>query len=155
MEQPPVDAERIRALVAAELAIVQDAARRTALEALLVEPRREARDWDYGQPDERYPYWVVAEALGPGVILVHCEHGFGPGMPWGFLFTGEPGLGSLGMDSQWGWYLEEAFVRSGLWTGPVGPPDEEAFHLSPAKRFGNTAPHGSAPDRPMEEEEGG
>jgi hypothetical protein len=107
--------------VARELATVRDVARRDALRAmLLAEPRQEERDWSYGAPGERFPYWVVAEAPERGIILVYCEQGFGPEFPWGFLFIDAPGdvtrYGrTLGMDAQWSWYLEEAFVRSGLW----------------------------------------
>lgn len=87
---------------------------------LLVPPRQEEREWDYGQPGERYPYWVVAEAPERGIMLVYCEHGFGPGMPWGFLFTDQPEFPTLGMDSQWDWYLDEAFIQSGLSEGRTG-----------------------------------
>jgi hypothetical protein len=133
--------DEIRALVAHELSLIGDQARREALRALLVEPRVEEREWDYGAPGERYPYWVVAEAPERGVILTHCERGFGPEMPWGFLFTDEPEFTSLGMDSQWSWYLEEAFVRSGLWTRSVKLGYAEPFHREPQERFRETPPH--------------
>jgi hypothetical protein len=74
----------------------------------------------------------VAEAPERGVVLVYCEQGFGPEMPWGFLVSDEPEFTTLGMDAQWGWYLEEAFVRSGLWQGAVRP--DEAYHLPPEQR---------------------
>ena len=91
----------------------------------------------YGEPGERYPYWVVAESIERGIILVHCAQGFGPEFPWGFLITGAPTSAertTLGMDSQWNWYLEEAFVRSGLWPGRLAR--NEPIHLPPAERFG-------------------
>jgi hypothetical protein len=134
--------ERIKLLVAEQLALVEDPPRRAALAALLVEPRVEERDWDYGEPGVRYPYWVVAEAPARGLILVYSACGFGPEFPWGYLITDEPEFDSLGMDAQWNWYLEEAFVRSRLWNGPVKPGYEEAFHLAPRERFA----HGSRPD---------
>ena len=117
---------------------MKDPARRQALIRLLIEPRLEERGWDYGAPGDRYPYWVVAEAPERGTMLVYCEHGFGPDQPWGFLFSSEPGFRSLGMDSQWSWYLEEAFVRSGLWEHPTAA--DEPWHLSPDVRFGPDAP---------------
>jgi hypothetical protein len=126
-------ASEIRDLVDRQLTLVEDRARRQALNALLVEPRIEHRQWDYGEPGEEFPYWVVAEEPARGILLVYCQHGFGPNMPWGFLFTKEPDFTSLGMDSQWGWYLEEAFVRSGLWVGPTR--SDEPWHLPPEKRF--------------------
>lgn len=135
-----VGPEQIRALVADELAIIEENSRREALRSLLVEPRVEEREWDYGAPNERYAYWVVAEAPARGVILAYCERGFGPEMPWGFLFTDEPEFASLGMDSQWSWYLEEAFVRSGLWTGSVKPGGAEPLHRAPQERFRGAPP---------------
>ena len=135
------DLERVKALVARELALVADPARREALRAILVEPRLEEQEWDYGAPGERYPYWVVAEAPARGTVLGYCEQGFGPEFPWGFLFTDDPDFTSLGMDSQWNWYLEEAFVRSGLWSGQTSV--DEPWKLPPAERFGAA---GSRPD---------
>jgi hypothetical protein len=69
-------------------------------------------------------------------MLVYCDQGFGPGIPWGFLFTRDPMSTTMGMDSQWNWYLEEAFVRSGLW--PDGFCDGDAILLSPEQRFHRT-----------------
>ena len=126
-------ASDIRTLVDRELALVEDQARRQALRALLVSPRLDERQWDYGAPGEAFPYWVVAEESERGILLAYCQHGFGPEMPWGFLFTKESGFTSLGMDSQWGWYLEEAFVRSGLWGEPTRP--NEPWHYPPDQRF--------------------
>jgi hypothetical protein len=130
--------DQIRRLVGRELALIADPGRRTAIERLLVDPRRELRGWDYGGPGESYPYWVVAESPDPGLLLVYCEHGFGPDMPWGFLPTNEPEFDTLGMDSQWGWYLEEAFVKSGLWGEPTAA--DEFWHLPPERRFSSGAP---------------
>jgi hypothetical protein len=133
------DSQQVKALVAEQLAMIEDAARADALCALLLpEPRLEVRAWDYGAPDERYPYWVVAEARERSILLVYCEQGFGPEFPWGFLFIeNDPRAESLGMDAQWNWYLEEAFVRSGLWPGRLGP--DELLHLPPEQRFGSSS----------------
>lgn len=131
------DAREVIALVAEQIAMISDGGRREALRALLLpEPRREERDWDYGASGVRYPYWVVAESVERGIILVHCSEGFGPEFPWGFLFTGAPANAermTLGMDSQWNWYLEEAFVRSGLWRGRIS--HAEPINLPPSERF--------------------
>lgn len=145
-----IPVSELKAILARELAIIADAARRRALEAILIEPGIRTRAWDYGEEGEGYDYWVVAEAPEKGIELAYYEQGFGPEFPWGFLFTDED---SLGMDSQWNWYLEEAFIRSGLSTGPTGSVDEEAFHLSPEERFPGM-PH---PRRPylVDEVDGG
>ena len=129
------DAADLGPLLTMQLGLIEDPLRRSALESILVTPREEHRDWDYGLPDQRFPYWVVAEEPSRHIILVYCGHGFGPRFPWGFLFTDEPNFVTLGMDSQWCWYLEEAFVRSGLWTGSVKPGTEEAFHIPPEGRL--------------------
>jgi hypothetical protein len=134
-----ISRKQIRSLVSRELDIIDDPARRAGLEALLIEPRSEERDWDYGAPGDKYPYWVVAESTSRKTMLVHCEGGFGPEMPWGFLFSGDQDHSTLGMDSQWCWYLEEAYVRSGLWTGFVKPAYGESFHQSPATRFSSSS----------------
>ena len=127
------DTASVRALIARELALIENAVRREALQALLVDPREETRSWDYGAPGTRYPCWVVAEAPERQIELVYCEHGFGPEMPWGFLSRHGGESDSLGIDSQWDWYLEGAFVFSGLWDGPVSEEDEP-FGLSPEER---------------------
>jgi hypothetical protein len=128
--------EQINALVSEQMRIIARVDRRDALERLLVPPRQEVRDWDYGLPGERYAYWVVAESVDRGIILAHCSQGFGPDMPWGFLFTNDPNGMTLGMDAQWSWYLEEAFVRSGLW--PHGLSAGDAILLPPERRFQTT-----------------
>lgn len=127
-----IDVDTLKALVAHELEIIADPGRRRALEAILVEPVIRERGWDYGEADERYRYWAVAESPEHGGIeLAYCERGFGPEFPWGFLFADED---SLGMDAQWNWYLEEAFVRAGLGGGSRAGMDE-AYHLPPEVRF--------------------
>ena len=127
------EADRIQDLVAKELGLIEDSQRAASLRTLLVTPRRDEREWDYGEPGTHYPYWIVAEACDRRILLVYCEHGFGPAMPWGFLFTNDPDAATLGMDSQWSWYLEKAFVRSGLWQGTIR--ESEPWNLPPDERF--------------------
>jgi len=95
----------------------------------LIEPERAERAWEYGDIGERYPHWIVARDQARGIELVYCDRGFGPEMPWGFVSVADQ---SLGTDGQWSWYLEEAFVRSGLWEGPIR--QDEPFHLAPEER---------------------
>lgn len=128
-----LDIERVKALVRDQLCLIENDERKIALQALLVEPRLEDGGWEYGSPGERYPYWVVAEEPLARVILVYCEQGFGPEFPWGFLFTNDDQEKTLGMDSQWNWYLEEAFIRAGLWAGETFR--NEPWHLPPEIRF--------------------
>lgn len=109
-----IERDSLQWLVEEELARIRDPARRAALHSILIEPRMEVREWDYGDEGERFPYWIVAEEPAKGIILVYCEHGFGPESPWGFLFTCEPELDTLGMDSHWAAHLGEAFLHAGL-----------------------------------------
>lgn len=129
-----VGREDMAALVAEQVALIEHPGRRDLLLRLLVEPRMETREWDYGVPGERFPYWVVAESPEEGVLLVYCEQGFGPEMPWGWLFTGDPEFATLGMDSQWEWYLEAALIRSRLWRGRWA--QDEPSQRPPEQRFG-------------------
>jgi hypothetical protein len=115
----------------------------------LVEPRVETRAWDYGTTGEQFPFWIVAESATRATILVYCEQGFGPEQPWGFLFTDDPDYRSLGMDSQWCWYLEEAFVRSGLWTGPVKGGYEE--HIISRRQRVSAQVRAMTPNRPFQQ----
>jgi N-acetylglutamate synthase-like GNAT family acetyltransferase len=125
-----IDLERIRELVQRELSLIADPARREALRAILIDPVLRERSWSYGRPGDRFQYWTIAEAPEREIELAYCEQGFGPEFPWGFLDFHDP---SLGMDAQWSWYLEEAFLRANLWPGPMG--EDEPLHLAPEERF--------------------
>ncbi|HYR06172.1 MAG TPA: hypothetical protein VEQ60_00290 [Longimicrobium sp.] len=126
--------EDVKALVARELEIISDPERRRALEALLTEPEPREREWSWGRPPRRVAYWRVGVSPKEDMELAFCPEGPGPEFPWCFLLTDED---DFGIDAQWNWYLEEAFVRSGLWKGPTRGMDE-AYHLPPEKRFGTS-----------------
>lgn len=106
-----ISAGQVRELVETELSRIGDAERRESLRAMLVEPHVEIRDWEYGESDERFPCWIVAEAPQIDVKLAYCESGFGPESPWGAVFVSDP---SLGMDSQWHRTLDGVF-QSFVW----------------------------------------
>ncbi|MBW3570405.1 MAG: hypothetical protein KY467_04805 [Gemmatimonadetes bacterium] len=127
-----ISLSELNALLLHELEIIGVSSRRRALEAILVAPVLRTRRWDYGEADDRFACWVVAAVPEKGIELVYCDEGFGPEFPWGFLFSDDD---SLGMDAQWNWYLEEAFVRSGLWTGATGGSEHEAFHPARSSVF--------------------
>ena len=124
--------EDVNALVARELKIISDPARRRALEALLTEPEPREREWTWERQARMVAYWRVGIAPDEGIELAFCPEGPGPEFAWCFLFTDER---HFGIDAQWNWYLEEAFVRSGIWKNPPRGLDE-AYHLPPGKRFG-------------------
>ena len=54
-------ADRLRALVDAELAYLGDARVAAHVRALLVDPVPVLRDWDYGDEDERYDCWSILD----------------------------------------------------------------------------------------------
>ncbi|MBW3623817.1 MAG: hypothetical protein KY468_10470 [Armatimonadetes bacterium] len=118
---------QLKQLIEEELSHIIDTQRREALRSVRVNPSLEYRDWNYGHEGEQFPCWVVSNAPGRSVVLVFCEYGFGPESPWGALHPSD----SLGMDAQWFSSLDDAFIVSGLWDGPVpngyevpGPRDE-------------------------------
>ena len=91
------------------------------IRSLRVPTRCELRPWDYGEPGQTYPCWVVLEHPASNTAVAYCEEGFGPGDPWGLLFIDGPHL-SMGMDSGWYASLEDAVRESMAWDG-VNPPD--------------------------------
>jgi hypothetical protein len=101
----------VKERVATELARIADAERRTALEALLIEPRLQLREWDLGEPGARYRTWLIAQDPKSSLGLAYCEYGYGPERPWGYVSAG---FLSLGDSAQWYPTLEEAFLASGL-----------------------------------------
>jgi hypothetical protein len=104
--------EEIERLVVAELERITDLRVLTVLRPLLVSPTRHERDWDYGQPGERYPCWTVAEHPPSGTSIVFSDYGFGPRLPWGLVWIEGPWFG---MDSGWFQTLQEAFLDSIAW----------------------------------------
>ena len=88
-----------------------------------IEPRVEDRDWDYGEPDQTFPCWIVLEDKSRNVAVAFCDQGFGPAYPWGLLFVSGPDM-SMGTDASWFLSLEDAVRSSSLWTG-ANPPGFE------------------------------
>jgi len=103
--------DEVGVLVEAEIARFSDPIRRQALRRILVAPRLESREWDYGSPGQRFDCWIVGEVPELDLKLAYCDEGFGPSDPWGAVFASES---SIGMDSQWHDTLEQV-CRSFLW----------------------------------------
>ena len=59
-----------------------------------------SRRWDYGQSDDHYPCWTVLRNKKYDTDIVYSEHGFGPRLPWGLVFS-DAEEGHMGMDSSW------------------------------------------------------
>jgi hypothetical protein len=106
--------EEISALVEAQLARVSQPKSAALIRSLLVSPRCELRPWDYGDPDEKYPCWILAEHVPSATGFAYCEQGFGPRSPWGLLWISGEHL-NMGMDSSWFESLEDAVRDSFAW----------------------------------------
>lgn len=122
----------LKSLVAAELIRIGDPARRAALRALLFEPSGIRLDWNYGGPSDSFDCGLVGRSADGHVLLVYCEHGFGPSFPWGYVYAGER---SMGMDSQWHSGLIHAAIGAGLISEPPGyevPGPRECYGNGPA-----------------------
>src|SRR3954470_558541 len=115
-----MQAADIVALVAQQLGRICQPELARAIHPLLVPPRCEPRPWDYGEPNQTYPCWIVVEHRPSNTAIAFCESGFGPSYPWGLLFLSGPYL-NMGMDSQWFISLEEAFRDSRAWDGENPP----------------------------------
>src|SRR4051812_23182493 len=100
----PMQASDIAALVAQQLGRISQPELARAIRPLLVPPRCEPRPWDYGEPNQTYPCWIVVEHRPSNTAIAFCEAGFGPSYPWGLLFLSGPYL-NMGMDSQWSYRL--------------------------------------------------
>lgn len=104
-----------------ELAKITDASVRDAIAPWLVNPRSELRDWDYGTDGQTFQCWIVLDHPPSNTCIAYCDDGFGPAAPWGLLCIAGAFL-SMGMDSGWFKYFEDAFRASKAWDGvnPVG-----------------------------------
>lgn len=111
-----IDADILKSQIEQELDRVPDQRIIAHIRTALVEPKIAMREWDYGQPGEQFPCWIVLiDSARPDNGIAYCEHGFGPKRPWGLIWTRPaPGLGqmSMGMDSEWFETFLEAFFNS-------------------------------------------
>lgn len=114
-----LNAEEILRLVQAECAQARYIPLEPALRPYRVQLFVRTLTWEYGEGCPAYPAWVVAE-LGPerpDLQLAFSEHGHGRrGDTWGILFAAS---GWFGMDSSWFKRLEDAFIDTGCWPGPL------------------------------------
>lgn len=110
---PTRTAPDIERLVGAELEEIADLRVLTLIRSLLVTPPVwHERDWDYGEDDERYPCWTVAEHPFSGQAIVFSDDGFGPEFPWGLVPMKDTWFG---MDCDWSRTLQQAFLKSCAW----------------------------------------
>jgi hypothetical protein len=112
-----VDTDILKAFVEDELASVEDARVTSHIRSLLAEPKRELRDWDYGEKGQQYVCWIVLEHRASGIGIAYCESGFGPKTPWG-LVSLDP-ESSVGMDAGWFRSFLEAYFNSAAADLPI------------------------------------
>lgn len=153
-----IDAAKLMSLIEEELRNVRDERIVHHVQSLLIEPRAEFRDWDYGAPDEKYLCWFVLEHESTGIA--YCEQGFGSRRPWGMLSRSkEDRHNSIGQDTGWFPSFMEAYLESSAVTDlliwrvfsldggwPGQPLTEElswtdAWERCEAVRHGNPASH--------------
>ena len=117
-----IDADTLKGLIGRELKNLLDVRVTAHIRSLLVEPRAELRDWDYGEPGEQYPCWITFADNVSNIAIAYCESGFGPRNPWGLLWLESREYMSMGMD------LSLAFHLLGrLFRFPCG---HQASHLA-------------------------
>jgi hypothetical protein len=109
---PDKSQAEVKALVEHELDTFEDSSNREDLRPLLILPRLEMFEWDYGTPAQRYPVWVIA--LGKRYAkysLLYSDYGFAPEQSWGLGMAPNT---SFGADYCWYGSLERAYVESFL-----------------------------------------
>lgn len=104
----------ISSLVERELTRISDPNTVALIRDLLVSPRCEQRPWGYGEPNQTFSRWIVAEHPSSNTVLAYCEHGFGPRCSWGLLCCSGERL-NIGMDSSWFTSLEDCVRDSCAW----------------------------------------
>ena len=109
----------VAALLEQQLSLVTDPVMATRIRELLVPPYAVDRPWDYGELGQTYVCWTVLEYRPSNTGIAYCGDGFAD--PWGLVFLEGPHM-SMGMDSAWFAFFEDAFRHSGAWDGetPTG-----------------------------------
>jgi hypothetical protein len=71
MSMASTNAEGVRIRAQREASLVSDDLVRDALRAMLIQPELHFRNWDYGEPGERYPCWTVARDEASDTAIVY------------------------------------------------------------------------------------
>ena len=107
----------INSIVSEELKHITDATLLNRIQEMLVTPHPVERDWDYGQPGEKFICWTMLEHSPSNTGIAYCSQGFGPSDPWGLIHLSGERM-SIGMDSAWFSTLDSAMRESMAWDGP-------------------------------------
>jgi len=81
---------------------------------MIRQPVFETRTWHYVGKEVMVA--IIARCEDKGLSFAYSREGYSES--WGVLFDGDE---TLGTDGQWFTYLEDAFVESEVWDGPVPP----------------------------------
>jgi hypothetical protein len=109
--QMGVSAGSLTELIEGELSVLKDPRVINHIRGLLVPPEPQMRAWDYGNPGDAYPCWLVLADTSSNAGIAYCEYGFGPSTPWG-LVSVQGQYMSMGMDSGWFKYFLDAYFES-------------------------------------------
>jgi len=92
--------EEIVLLVETEIAAIPDERKRKILEEFLVTPQLQMREWEWSEPTEKFPCWIVADLRERDVAIAVSESGHGAtGYPWGLVF--QSAENSFGQSFSW------------------------------------------------------
>jgi hypothetical protein len=117
MEQRTLSSTDVASLVERELGAVSHPPLQAALRQALITPALQNRKWDYSQVEEELPCWIVAEFRGVRLALAYSPLGHGcHGDCWGVVQLGDEWFGR---DDSWFPLLEDAFISSGQYHGPL------------------------------------
>jgi hypothetical protein len=122
MKESGNKAEDVRQLVETELNQMTNFQLKDALMKFLVPPYLQIRTWEYSLDKERLPCWIIANLQRHDLGLSFSEFGHGSyGNRWGIVHLSET---YFGRDDSWFLFLEDAFITSGSYGGPL-PDDYE------------------------------
>lgn len=115
----PTSLADIELLLGNELARITQPDLLARIKELLVPIHCEQVGWDYGDPGQSHPCWIVAYDPETSLAFAYSELGYGPSYPWG-MFRKSPDQ-SMGMDDSWYLSLEDVFRESIAWHGENPP----------------------------------
>ena len=107
-----ISANSLCLLIEKELAMLDDNRVIEHIRRLLIPPCLQTKAWDYGEPGDAYPCWLVLAHQASNTAIAYCEFGFGPKNPWGLLFLEGSEYLSMGMDSGWFRHFLDAYFDS-------------------------------------------
>jgi hypothetical protein len=107
----------VRELVTTEFNQIANPELKEQLARFLCEPFLQVRTWEYSKNKENLPCWIIAELGKHDLGLAYSEFGHGSsGDHWGIVKLSDS---YFGRDDSWFLVLEDAFINSGFYDGPL------------------------------------